>query len=175
MKAVFLDRDGTIAYDVPYCSRPEDFVLMPGAAEAIARLNKAGFMVVVITNQSGIARGLFTAEILEQIHRKMRITVAEAGGEIERVYYCPHMPDSGCSCRKPGVSLFIEAEHELGIEMQKSFVIGDQLADMIAGNRCGCRTVLVWSKDTEADVFMKSHVDFTCNSILKGAKWIAKR
>ena len=104
-RAVFLDRDGTIARDVPYCSRPEDLELLPGVGEAIRLLNEHGFMVVIITNQSGIARGYFTEEMLERIHQKLKNDLAKSGAHVDAIYYCPHHPGEGCDCRKPKPAL----------------------------------------------------------------------
>jgi len=117
-KAVFLDRDGTIAMDVHYCRRPEDFELLPTVPEAISLLNENGFMVVVITNQSGIARGYFTEETLAQIHQKMTGELAKYDARVDAIYYCPHHPDDGCQCRKPKTALFFRAAKELNIDFK---------------------------------------------------------
>ena len=101
-RAVFIDRDGTMAKDAHYCSRPEDFELFPNTAKGIRLLNKKGFKVIVITNQSGIARGYFTRETLAKIHEKMERELAEEGAWVDAIYYCPHHPDDGCDCRKGG-------------------------------------------------------------------------
>ncbi len=142
-RAVFLDRDGTLAKDVPYCARPDDFELLPGAGEGIGLLNGAGFKVIVITNQSGIARGHFDEEMLEKIHQKMKADLAKCGAHIDAVYYCPHHPDDGCECRKPRPGLLLQAARELSIDLASSYMIGDSAADIIAGATAGCRTVLL--------------------------------
>lgn len=142
-KAVFLDRDGTIARDVHYCRRPEDFELLPAVPEAIRLLNEDGFKVVVVTNQSGIARGYFTEKTLAQIHDKMEVELAKYGAWVDAVYYCPHHPDEGCSCRKPGTALFYKAAREQGIDLESSYVVGDMQMDIDAGKALGCGTVLV--------------------------------
>jgi histidinol-phosphate phosphatase family protein len=142
-KVVFFDRDGTIAKDVPYCSRPEQFELLPGAGKAIRGLNQAGFKVIIITNQSGIARGYFTEETLGKIHEKMRNDLAEYGAFIDAIYYCPHHPDDNCDCRKPKPGLILRAAAEHDIDLSKSFFIGDSDKDIEAGQAAGCRTVLL--------------------------------
>jgi histidinol-phosphate phosphatase family protein len=137
-RAVFIDRDGTIARDVPYCSRPEDFELLPGAAEGIRTLNQHGFKVIVVTNQSGIARGYFTEEMLTQIHQKMLRELAKHGAHIDAIYYCPHHPDDGCDCRKPRPKLVLQAAEELNIDLSQSYIIGDSEMDIELAKQAGC-------------------------------------
>ncbi len=142
-RAVFLDRDGTIARDVHYCRRSEDFEILPTVPEAIRLLNENGFKVVVITNQSGIARGYFTEETLAQIHQKMADELAKYGAWVDAIYYCPHHPDDGCQCRKPKTALFLKAAGEHNIDLKSSYVVGDMQMDIDAGKALGCKTVLV--------------------------------
>jgi len=146
--AVFIDRDGTINEESGYLFRKEDCRFIPGAIEAIAQLNKAGFLVVVTTNQSGIARGYYTAVDLEQLHLYMASEIEVAGGKIDGWYYCPHHPDSAadssqCDCRKPMPGMLQSAAHELGIDLASSWMIGDKIADVNAGIAAGCQTILV--------------------------------
>lgn len=150
-RAVFLDRDGTIARDVHYCRRVEDFELLPTVPQAIRLLNENGFRVVVVTNQSGIARGYFTEEILEQIHQKMKDELAKHNARVDAIYYCPHHPDDGCDCRKPKTALFLKAAKELDIDFNRSYVVGDMQMDIDAGKALGCRTILV-SNDLQSPV-----------------------
>ena len=138
-KAVFLDRDGTIARDVPYCSRPEDFELLPDAAEGIKLLNEHGFKVVIVTNQSGIARGYFTEGILARIHEKMITELAEHGAHIDAIYYCPHHPDDSCECRKPKPKMVLQAVIDLDIDLSQSYIIGDSEMDVELARRAGCK------------------------------------
>ena len=142
-RAEFLDRDGTIARDVHYCRRPEDFKILPTVPEAIKLLNDNGFMVVVITNQSGIARGYFNEETLARIHAKMKSELAGHGVHIDAIYYCPHHPDDGCECRKPKTALFHKAAKDLNIDFKLSYVVGDMQMDIDAGRALGCKTALV--------------------------------
>ena len=142
-KAVFLDRDGTIAKDVHYCRRLEDFELLPTVPEAIKLLNENDFKAVVTTNQSGIARGYLTEETLAQIHRKMEDELAKHGAKVDAIYYCPHHPDDNCECRKPKLKLFLQAAKELVIDFSLSYVVGDMQMDIEAGKALGCKTILV--------------------------------
>jgi len=138
-KAVFIDRDDTIAKDVPYCSRPEDFELLPEVPEAISALNRNGYKVVVITNQSGIARGYFTEETLNLIHKKMIQDLNSKGAHIDGVYYCPHHPDDNCDCRKPKPKLIHLAAKDLNIDVSQSYMIGDKQLDMDFSRNAGCK------------------------------------
>ena len=138
-KAVFVDRDGTIARDVPYCSRPEDFELLPGVAAGIRLLNEHGFKVVVVTNQSGIARAYFTEEMLAGIHEKMQKELARHGAYVDAICYCPHHPDDHCECRKPKPGMVLQAAHDLHIDLSQSYVIGDRDIDVELAGRAGCR------------------------------------
>lgn len=138
-KAVFLDRDGTIAKDFPYCSRPEDFELLPGATEGIKLLNEYSFKVVVVTNQSGIARGYFTERTLAEIHDKMITQLVEHGAHVDAIYYCPHHPDDDCECRKPKPKMVFQAALDLDIDISQSYVIGDSEIDAELAKRAGCR------------------------------------
>lgn len=138
-KAVFIDRDGTIAKDVPYCSCPEDFELLPGVAEGIRKLNQHGFKVVVVTNQSGIARGYFTEQMLAKIHDKMQKELAKHGAHVDAIYYCPHHPDDNCGCRKPKPKMVLQAAAELNIDLSQSYVIGDSQIDVEMAQRAGCK------------------------------------
>jgi histidinol-phosphate phosphatase family protein len=138
-EAVFIDRDGTINRDVPYCSRPEDFELLPGVGQGIKLLRDSGFKIIVVTNQSGIARGYFTRETLERIHNRMKEDLATYQAVIDAIYYCPHHPDEGCACRKPNPKLILDAAQDLNLNLTQSYIIGDSDKDAQAGNQAGCR------------------------------------
>lgn len=144
-KAVFLDRDGVINRDIPYCSCPEDFELLPGVIEGILHFNKKGFKVVVVTNQSGIARGYLTEDMLLKIHNKMCSELAKHGACIDAIYHCPHHPEDSCECRKPSAFMLRQAASCLDIDLNQSYVIGDSEIDMEMGRRAGCKTFLVCS------------------------------
>lgn len=148
--AVFLDRDGTINVEKDYLVCPEEFELIPGAPAAIARLKRAGFLVIVVTNQSGVARGYFDVDAVHRLHEHLQRQLAAVGTGIDGFYLCPHHPEHGvgefkidCDCRKgnPGMLLQAAAEHD--IDLPRSFMVGDKLADVEAGKRAGCHSVLV--------------------------------
>ncbi len=170
-RAVFLDRDGTIARDVPYCHRVEDFELLPTVPEAIKLLNVSGFKVVVVTNQSGIARGYFTEETLNLIHRKMRDELTRYGTWVDAIYFCPHHPDDGCQCRKPRPGLLLDAASELGIDFQLSYVVGDRQIDVEAGRCVGCKTALVTTGPNLGEL-EGSAPDHIANDLYEAARWI---
>ena len=148
--AVFLDRDGVISEQTAFVNRPEDLVFVDGAAEAIARLNRADLPVVVITNQGGIAMGYLTEQDLAVIHEHMERLLAEGGAHVDAIYYCPHHPHAtvptyllDCPCRKPGIGMLEKARDELRIDLRKSVIVGDATTDILAGIRAECRTILV--------------------------------
>ncbi len=147
---IFLDRDGTINEEAEFLSSPADVRLIPGAAEAIHEANELGVKVVIVTNQSGIARGLLTEEQLESIHEKLIGLLLESAATIDAIYFCPHHPDFGepryrkeCDCRKPRTGMLVQAAREHNIDLKHSFVIGDKLIDMQTGNNAGATTILV--------------------------------
>lgn len=150
-RAVFVDRDGTMAKDVHYCSCPEDFELFPNTAKAIKLLNEHGFKVIIITNQSGIARGYFTEETLARIHEKMKMELAKEGARIDAIYYCPHHPDDNCDCRKPKPKLAFQAVNSHQVDLKQSFMIGDLPMDIELGRTIGCRTILVGNTPSGPD------------------------
>ena len=150
-RAVLIDRDDTIAKDVPYCDDPAKFELYEHVPPAIKRLNDAGYKVIVVTNQSGIGRGYFTEETLSRIHDKMIRTVEAAGGRIDDVFYCPHTPDDHCSCRKPEVGMGLAAISKHSINPRISFMVGDHEKDMEFGRRLGFRCIQVSESFTFSD------------------------
>ena len=149
-KAVFLDRDGTINVEVQYLSNVEEFQFIPGVPWALKRLKDAGFLVVVVTNQSGIGRGYYDEAALHSIHDHMHAELESYGVAIDACYFCPHHPEhaSGdylqeCSCRKPLPGMLLQAAEELDIDLAASFMIGDKLADVEAGINAGCTPLMV--------------------------------
>jgi D-glycero-D-manno-heptose 1,7-bisphosphate phosphatase len=149
-RAVFIDRDGTINEEVGYLDSPDKFKLLPRSADAINMLNSRGYKVVVVTNQAGVARGYFTEQTVHEIHNKMVRELQAYGCSVDGIYYCPHHPEVGnekyrllCDCRKPKSGMFIRAARELEIDLRSSYAIGDQLKDLEAGMRAGCKTILV--------------------------------
>ncbi|MBX6313276.1 MAG: HAD family hydrolase, partial [Isosphaeraceae bacterium] len=149
-RAVFLDKDGTLIEDVPYNVDPDLIRLAPGAAEGLTRLWAAGYRLVVISNQAGVARGLFPEEALAAVEKRLRDLMAGLGVPLAGFYYCPHHPEGtvvgyavACDCRKPAPGLILRAAREQGIDLTRSWFIGDILHDIEAGRRAGCRTILI--------------------------------
>ena len=141
---VILDRDGVINHDsVTYIKTPEEWRPLEGSLKAIAALTDAGFLVAVITNQSGVGRGLLSEAMLQRIHAKMRSAVETAGGHIAGIYYCPHRPDEGCDCRKPATGLLDRLEEELRFPLAGTPLIGDKDSDLELARRVGARPILV--------------------------------
>jgi len=138
-KAVFIDRDDTLAKDIPYCDDPDRFSVYPDVPAAIARLNSAGFLVIVITNQSGIGRGYFTEETLGKVHAKMLSQIESGGGRVDDIFFCPHTPEDHCSCRKPEIGMGLQAVEKYGIDVSQSYMVGDADKDIQFGERLGCR------------------------------------
>jgi D-glycero-D-manno-heptose 1,7-bisphosphate phosphatase len=156
-RAVFLDRDGTINVEKEYLHKIEDFAFIPGAPEAIKRLKDAGLLVIVVSNQSGIGRGYFDEQAVETLHEHIQAELAAYGTSIDAFYFCPHHPDKGvgeykisCDCRKGSPGMLLQAAEEHDIDLSKSFMIGDKLADIEAGERAGCQSILVLTGYGEA-------------------------
>lgn len=142
-RAVFLDRDGTINVEVDYLDDPDRCVLLPGTGEAIARLNRAGFLVIVVTNQAGVGRGLFPETVVGAVHDRLGQLLVPFDAHIDAYYYCPHRPDAGCPCRKPLPGMIHDAARDHEIDLSRSFMVGDKAFDMDAGRAAGCVSGLV--------------------------------
>lgn len=143
-KFVILDRDGVINHDsAEFIKSPEEWVAIPNSLEAIALLNKHGFQVVIATNQSGIARGLYSLETLALIHEKLKRQLSRFGGEISGIYYCPHGPNDSCLCRKPKPGLLQQIANDFKLNLNKTPMVGDALRDLQAGIALGCQPILV--------------------------------
>jgi D-glycero-D-manno-heptose 1,7-bisphosphate phosphatase len=144
MKLVILDRDGTINEDRDdYVKSPDEWLPIPGALEAIARLNHAGWHTVIATNQAGLARGLFDMATLNAIHARMNRELATFGGRIDAVFFCPHKPEDGCLCRKPLPGLLKTIGERYGVDLHETYMVGDSLRDLRAGVAVGCAPHLV--------------------------------
>ncbi len=144
MKLIILDRDGTINEDRDdYVKSPQEWVPLPGALEAIARLNHAGWHTVLATNQSGLGRGLFDMTMLNEMHAHMNQLLARHGGRIDAVFFCPHAPEDQCDCRKPLPGLLLQIGERYGVNLSEVPVVGDSLRDVQAGQAAGCPTHLV--------------------------------
>lgn len=144
MKLIILDRDGVINQDRDdFVKSPEEWIAVPGSLEAIVKLNQAGFKVVVATNQSGIARGLFSLKVLASIHKKMQQQLAKLGGQLDGIYFCPHGPDDHCDCRKPKAGLFKQIARDFQCDLRQAYAVGDSLRDIQAAKSVGCEAFLV--------------------------------
>jgi D-glycero-D-manno-heptose 1,7-bisphosphate phosphatase len=161
-KLIILDRDGVINYDSDqFIKSPEEWRPIPGSLEAIARLNHAGFRVVVATNQSGLGRGLFDTAAMIAVNEKLHKALAHVGGRIDAVFYCPHPADSDCSCRKPKPGLLIEIGRRFGVELTGVPCIGDSLRDLQAAQAVGAQPILVLSGKGEKTLREGSFPDNT--------------
>jgi D-glycero-D-manno-heptose 1,7-bisphosphate phosphatase len=180
-KAVFLDRDGVINEKPPegdYVTRWQDLHILPGVAEGIAAMNRAGFDVIVVTNQRCIAKGLLTIADLEKLHRQMSDFLVRAGATIDAIYYCPHESEPVCRCRKPAPGMLVDAARERGIELRASWMIGDSCIDVEAGKNAGCKTarVLTGSVDERrCDTAASSSADVVASSLLDAVAQILAR
>ena len=185
--AVFLDRDGTINEQMGYINHPDRFVLLPDAAGAISRLNAAGLPVVVVSNQSGVARGYFPEDLVRRINRLMIDRLAEAGAFIDAVYYCPHHPRAevaayrrDCDCRKPEPGMFLRAAKELNLDLARSVVVGDRVSDLRAAARIGAASILVLTGYGRGDLeYVLPRVDVSpdhvAENLNRAADWIFHR
>jgi D-glycero-D-manno-heptose 1,7-bisphosphate phosphatase len=165
-KAVFLDRDGVINRrlgESEYVTRWEEFHFLPEVADGIALLNRAGWSVIVISNQRCVAKGLLTIEGLEAIHRRMREELVAGGAQVDGIYYCPHAKELACDCRKPAPGMLLTAAKEHQIDLRSSWMVGDSETDVEAGKRAGCRTAQLVTNPAlaggEADLFACSLVE----------------
>ncbi|HZS75743.1 MAG TPA: D-glycero-beta-D-manno-heptose 1,7-bisphosphate 7-phosphatase [Ktedonobacteraceae bacterium] len=144
MSTIFLDRDGVINENrSDYVKSWSEFRFLPGVCEAIARLTRAGHRIVVCTNQAGVAKGSISKEALEEMHARMVAEIRQGGGEIEKVYYCPHGKEENCRCRKPQPGMLLQATQELGLDLNDAVFIGDSISDIRAGMAIGIHTILV--------------------------------
>jgi D-glycero-D-manno-heptose 1,7-bisphosphate phosphatase len=155
-RAVFLDRDGVIVDDPGYLSDPEALRLLPRVAEALIALRQSGWLLILVSNQSGIARGYFTEQRLAEIHARLREVLAVQGASLDAIYYCPHHPEGTvagfareCECRKPQPGLLVAAARDLDLDLPQCWMVGDQLKDVAAGQAAGCRTVLISDGEPE--------------------------
>jgi len=149
--AVFLDRDGTLIDDVGYPRDPAGVRLVAGAPEALARFRDAGFLLAVVSNQSGVGRGLITPDEMDAVHEAFVRAFADAGVTFDAVEYCVHGPDDGCECRKPSPGMILDIAERLGVDLARSFVVGDKDTDAEAGRRAGCHPIRIDRWDAAAE------------------------
>jgi D-glycero-D-manno-heptose 1,7-bisphosphate phosphatase len=178
-KAVFIDRDGTLCVLVEYLSDPNRFKLEKGAGKAIRLLNENGFKVIVVTNQSAIARRYFNQKVLDAIHEKMKEDLAKEGARLDGVKVCPHHPDDGCDCRKPEPGLLFETAKEQEVDLGKSYLVGDRITDIGAGKAAGCTSIMVLTGYGEGELEHRDKwpldPDHIADTLLGAVEWILKR
>jgi D,D-heptose 1,7-bisphosphate phosphatase len=150
-RAVFLDRDGTIIWDRGYVKDARDVGLLANVGEALAAIKRHGFALVLISNQSGIGRGMITPAQAEEVHQAVVARLVEFGVGLDAVFYCPHTPEENCPCRKPSPEMLLRAASELDLDLPRSFMIGDKACDVEAGKRAGCRTILLTANPALAE------------------------
>jgi D,D-heptose 1,7-bisphosphate phosphatase len=177
-KAVFIDKDGTLIHDVPYNVKPELITLSEGAIPSLLRLKELGYLLIVISNQSGVAHGYFEEEALEAVKKELGVLLGDAG--IDGFYYCPHHPEGtidiysvACDCRKPQPGMILKAAKDFNIDLPASWMIGDILADSEAGNRAGCKTILIDNgNETEWDMEGQRRPTFIVKNLEEASKLI---
>ncbi|MEK6954530.1 MAG: HAD family hydrolase [Candidatus Micrarchaeota archaeon] len=176
-KAVFIDRDGTLNEEVHYLSDPDKFSLIKGSLEGLKILTKAGYRIILVTNQAGIAKGKLTLLQLEAIHSRMQRILSRNGIALspEEIFFCPHRGEDNCGCRKPNVKNFKEAQKRFNLDPAKSYVIGDKTSDLEAGRRGGYATILVKTGYGGTDAKYDVLPDFIAKDLLEAAKFIIER
>ncbi len=172
-KVVILDRDGTLVVDRPYQHDPDGLEFEAGAAEGLRWLHRRGYRLVVITNQSGIGRGLFSAASLEGVHARLQTMVGAEGVELAGIYACPHAPEAGCTCRKPEQALMQRAAAELDFDPRAAIVIGDKESDVEFGRRAGAMSILLAPADSE--LACRSQADAIAPNLLAAARLVTSR
>ena len=173
-KAIFLDRDGVINEEISYLSNPDDFKFIEGSIEALKLLKKLGYLLIIITNQAGIARGYFTENTLKSIHNKMIQILNQNNVELDGIFFCPHHPNftGPCDCRKPNPGMILQAKDKYNINLRESFMVGDTLNDIKTGLAAACQTVLVLTGygNEEKKKINSIIPDFIFNNLLEFAK-----
>ena len=171
--AVFLDRDGTLNFDPGYLREAERFRFLPRVKPALGLLYRRGLDLFVISNQSGIGRGLITPADLKRIHRKMKGELKKAGVALRGIFVCPHSPEDGCACRKPSPKLIFQAARKHRLNLWGSFMVGDKATDVETGQRAGLQTVLISGKGAKA--MGVTRPDHVAKDLYAAARWILRR
>jgi len=183
--AVFLDRDGTLIEDIGYLRFARDVAFYPWTADAVRSLNRAGFPVVVTTNQSGVARGIMSEPMVEDVHRHVSLLLDAGGARIDAYYYCPHHPEATvvsyrqrCNCRKPGCGMIEQAAADLDLDPARSFVVGDKWIDVAAAHAAGARGILVrtgYGATEEAEAPPDRRADAIVDNLVEAVSWILRQ
>ena len=174
-EAVFIDRDGTICEEVEFLDDLSKLRLIDGSAKAIEIINKSGMKSVVVTNQSGVGRGFFTEDFVKKVHEKMEGMLKKEGAFLDGIYYCPHLPEDNCNCRKPNMGMLKKASDEMDIDLKRSYMVGDKAIDIEFACRAGVKGVLVRTGYGEEEI-MKclSTPDYIAENLLDAVSWILK-
>jgi D-glycero-D-manno-heptose 1,7-bisphosphate phosphatase len=172
--AVFLDRDGTINQEVAYLHDPADLTLIPHAPDAIRALNQRGILAILVTNQAGIGRGLYSEAAMHRVHAEMVRRLAAEGCHLDDLYFCPHRPDEACSCRKPAPGMLLQAAQKHALDLAACYMIGDKITDVEAGHAAGCQTILVLTGygEQEQKKGTTFQIDFIARDLLEAVQWI---
>ena len=178
--AVFLDRDGTISEEVGYLNHISRFCMFPFAPAAIRKLNELGLLVFVITNQSGIARGYYPESLVHAVHDLMTIQLGDAGAYLDGIYYCPHTSSDACACRKPGPGMLDQASAEHGVDLTRSFVVGDRHSDVELAHRVGARSIMVRTGYGQGEILWHASKwtlkpDFIAADLAAAVDWILEQ
>jgi D-glycero-D-manno-heptose 1,7-bisphosphate phosphatase len=186
-RAIFIDRDGTLCEEVGYLDDVDRLSVPDRSIEAVVRAGAAGYAVVVVTNQSGVARGYFGEDLVHRVHRLVRERIEARGGRLDAVYHCPHHPEAGegeyrrdCDCRKPKPGMLERARDELGIDLERSYMVGDSIRDIEAGHAAGTTTILVLTGygrgELESDsTGWRVRPDHVAEDLLEAVEWILQR
>ncbi|WP_207425931.1 HAD-IIIA family hydrolase [Pedobacter sp. SYSU D00535] len=179
-KAVFIDKDGTLIPDIPYNVDPEKITLQANTAEGLRQLQNLGFLLIIISNQAGVARGYFKEDAIGDVQKKIEELLHNEGLKLDGFYYCPHHPEGtvapyavDCTCRKPKAGMFIKAALDFDVELSESWMIGDILHDVEAGNSAGCRSILIDNgNETEWEINAFRKPDYLARNINEAANYI---
>ena len=179
--AVFLDRDGTITEEMGYLKESEKLRLIPRSGEAIRSLNERGILAIVVSNQSGVARGYFTKEAVKKIHSKLKRLLKKEGAYLDEIYYCPHHPKFGspkykknCNCRKPKPGMLLKAAKKFNLNLKKCYVIGDKVEDIKLAQNVGAKGILVLTGYGRRSKSKKINLDHIAKDLYQAVKWILK-
>lgn len=173
--AVFLDRDGTINEDTGYIDSPERLSIIDGVSSAIKRLNSKGFKVIIITNQSGIARGYFSKDAADAVNTRLIEVLEKQGAHLDGIYYCPHHPDDNCECRKPKTGMLEKAKEDMHIDFKQSYVIGDKVSDVEIARNIGGKGILVLTGSGKGEKEKLIHKpSYIANNLQDAVEWIIK-
>ncbi len=175
--AIFVDRDGTLNQDSGYVTTPEQLVLFPGVPEAIARLNQLGALVIMVTNQSAIGRGMMTLDDLEAIHTRLSALIRPYGATIDGIFSCPHRPQDGCECRKPNTGLIDQAVDRFALDLSRCYLVGDKRSDLEVAQKVAVPGVLVMTSPYSAEAVIARDegqvpIEYVANTFAQAVVWI---